>query len=201
MRLCMRLLIMVIQHTDYDKPAILTAAIESYLSGQDTTVYLNRVQYALDRDCDREDFFLNTLSHQVKNGFQDKVEDPGFELYNVVVTNLFPANTFRTVTVLSPASGDTGAVIGDLIENENLVVAQANLLTPSATVNIPLTAASGVNLSNSNASVILREVSSSNSVTLQAAGNPIQSSYAFRLDQLSDASPAADLQLLITVAG
>jgi len=195
----MRLLIMVLQHTDYDTIADLTVAIESYLSGQDTTVYLNRVQYALDRDCDREDFFLNVLSHQVKNGYQDDVT-PGFELYSVLVSNRFPANTFRAVTVPSPSQGDTGAVIGDLIQNENFAVAQANLLTPNATITIPLIAASGVVLANSNASVIIKEIGASNTVLVQAAGNALQSSYAFSLADLQDATPAADLQVLITVA-
>ena len=191
---------MVLQHVDYDTTADLTAALESYLSGQEATVYLNKVEYAFERHCDQEDFFLNILSHQVKNGYQDDVT-PGFEEYSVVIVNRFPANTFRTVTVLSPSTGDTGAVIGDLIQNENFPVAQANLLTPAATITIPLIAASGVVLANSNASVIIREKGSQNSVLLQAANNPIQSSYSFALEDLSVSTPTNDLELLITVAG
>ena len=74
MRMRMR---MIFNPLDFASKAAYTAAVDTYLVGT-ADIYINRAQYALDRYCEQDEFFLNVLGHQRQNGYQDHVPFPGF---------------------------------------------------------------------------------------------------------------------------
>tara|TARA_R100000951_G_scaffold44097_1_gene37233 strand:+ start:6122 stop:7735 length:1614 start_codon:yes stop_codon:yes gene_type:complete len=73
---------MILLATDYSSTAELTAAIDTYLSNA-ADIYVTKATYDISRGCDQTDFFVNVLHHQAKNGYQDRVQFPGFEDYTV----------------------------------------------------------------------------------------------------------------------
>lgn len=81
---------MIIQPSDYDTTALFTAALDEYFVG-DGAVYINKLGYDLNRACEREEYFINSLSYQVDNGFGDTEPYAGFDTYEP------PAATFDIV--------------------------------------------------------------------------------------------------------
>jgi hypothetical protein len=103
---------MILLATDYSSTAELTAAIDTYLSNA-ADIYVTKATYDISRGCDQTDFFINVLHHQVKNGYQDRVQFSGFEDYTPPppthsVTYL---NGFNTAYGVQPSSYTEGAEI------------------------------------------------------------------------------------------
>ena len=71
---------MTILATDYPNDVAVTAAIDTYLANL-AEVYLTMATYDLSRGCSQEDFFINTLHHQLMNGWQDNELFSGFDTY------------------------------------------------------------------------------------------------------------------------
>ena len=69
---------MIIKVADYVSTADYIAAVKAYLK-DDGAVYLNRVEYALERYCRQTDYFINILGHQENSVDEDTRSFPGFK--------------------------------------------------------------------------------------------------------------------------
>lgn len=103
---------------DYDTTTDLNVALDKYFSGA-ATIYIAKAEYDLHRDCDKQDFFINTLLYTVKNGYVDDPEDPGFEdytpptiIYDVVYYDGNFTTYQNTTATYSPGGTITFEVIG-----------------------------------------------------------------------------------------
>jgi len=103
---------------DYDTTTDLNVALDKYFSGA-ATIYIAKAEYDLHRDCDKQDFFINTLLYTAKNGYVDDPEDPGFEDYTPPVVTYdvvyYDGNftTYQNTTATySPGGTITFEVIG-----------------------------------------------------------------------------------------
>ena len=80
MFLYLRLLIMIVNSSNYETTADFLSALIDTLS-EDSEVYLNRIKYDLERTCLRADYFANILQYQLNSSFLDSFPFPGFENY------------------------------------------------------------------------------------------------------------------------
>jgi len=103
---------------DYDTTTDLNVALDEYFSGA-SAIYIAKAEYDLHRDCDKQDFFINTLLYTAKNGYVDDPEDPGFDDYTPPVVTYdvvyYDGNftTYQNTTATySPGGTITFEVIG-----------------------------------------------------------------------------------------
>jgi len=103
---------------DYDTTTDLNVALDEYFSGA-SAIYIAKAEYDLHRDCDKQDFFINTLLYTAKNGYVDDPEDPGFDdytppavTYNVVYYDGNFSTYQNTTATYSPGGTITFEVIG-----------------------------------------------------------------------------------------
>jgi hypothetical protein len=141
-------LLMIIQPANYDTTAELLTALDQYITGEGE-VYINKLDYDLNRSCEQVDYFINILNRQVQSDFADYVPTPGFEDYTppLATYNIeyFDGSlTTYTNTTATYSAGDTVtfSVVGsdsnvDIVYYEvqvSIVTAYNAAITQTATV-------------------------------------------------------------------
>jgi hypothetical protein len=141
-------LLMIIQPANYDTTAELLTALDQYITGQGE-VYINKLDYDLNRSCEQVDYFINILNRQVQSDFADYVPTPGFEdytpplaTYNIEYFNGNLTTYTNTTTTYSPTDTVTFSVVGsdsnvDIVYYEvqvSIVTAYNVAITQTATV-------------------------------------------------------------------
>lgn len=71
---------MIIQPANYDTTADYLTALDEYFVGEGE-VYINKLDYDINRECERVDYFINILGYQTKSDFADYEPTPGFDDY------------------------------------------------------------------------------------------------------------------------
>lgn len=103
---------MILLPKDYDTTADFLVGLDEYFT-QEATVYIAKAEYDLHRECEKTDFFINTLSYTVSNGFVDIVTHPGFDDYvpPPAVWNIYyydgSSLTYQNNTTTTYTPGDT----------------------------------------------------------------------------------------------
>lgn len=128
---------MIIQPANYDTTSEYLTALDEYFVGEGE-VYINKLDYDLDRYCEQVDYFINTLGYQVKSDFADYVPTPGFEDYNPPAAqfNIFYYDGSLTTyadTTATYTAGDTVtfAVVGSQA-NVNIVYYEIEITISTA---------------------------------------------------------------------
>jgi len=103
---------MILLPKDYDTTADFLVGLDEYFT-QEAIIYIAKAEYDLHRECEKTDFFINTLSYTVSNGFVDIVTHPGFDDYAppAAVWNIYyydgSSLTYQNNTTTTYTPGDT----------------------------------------------------------------------------------------------
>lgn len=139
---------MIIQPANYDTTAELLTALDEYLTGEGE-VYINKLDYDLNRSCEQVDYFINILNRQVNSDFADYVPTPGFEDYtppvatfDIVYFDGSLTTYANTTATYSPGDTVTFSVVGsdstvDIVYYEvqvSIVTSYNTAITQTATV-------------------------------------------------------------------
>jgi hypothetical protein len=103
----------MLNYRNYDTISQFLAALVNRLAEQET-VYLNRIGYALERNCQRRDYATNALGYLTHNGFPGTHLYPGFDeyqpplgTYNIV----YQTDNFLVFGIDAPSTYSPGDVL------------------------------------------------------------------------------------------
>jgi hypothetical protein len=132
----------MLNYRNYDTISQFLAALVNRLSEQET-VYLNRIGYALERNCQRRDYATNALGYLTHNGFPDTHLYPGFDeyqpplgTYNIV----YQTDNFLVFGIDAPSTYSPGDVLTfSVLQSGDYSIIGVPVLISAAGIDVTVT--------------------------------------------------------------